>query len=131
MSAYHPKLALGVYNICKNNLHISLRVREEHIRCILELSNGKHGEYLHLLLDFMKVGGKLIKKNQNTILRLMMDNQSLYVPFNTANELIVSTRMDYCIQLIELLAVCGQGENAFGQSVRQKKKDVGLHNVFA
>ncbi|KAF7730560.1 hypothetical protein EC973_001941 [Apophysomyces ossiformis] len=116
ISGYHPTLAEGFYGICGNNLHISVRVREEQIKRVLEQSKGFQGEYLHLLHDFMKAQGKLIKKHQDCVMRLIMDNRKLYVPFETPQELIDTEHMDYCVQLIELLSVCGQGENTFGQS---------------
>ncbi|KAG0179979.1 hypothetical protein DFQ29_001424 [Apophysomyces sp. BC1021] len=116
ISGYHPTLAESFYGICGNNLHISVRVREEQIKRVLEQSKGHQGEYLYLLHDFMKAQGKLIKKHQDCVMRLIMDNRKLYVPFETPQELVATEHMDYCVQLIELLAVCGQGENTFGQS---------------
>ncbi|KAI8393697.1 uncharacterized protein BYT42DRAFT_609468 [Radiomyces spectabilis] len=114
--AHDPTLAVSLYGLCRNNLHVSVRMREEQIKRILELSKGYHGEYLHLLHDAMKARGKLIKRNQDCVMRLMMDRRSLYVPFDTVYDLTKSKHLDYCIALIELLAVCGQGDNTYGQS---------------
>ncbi|KAI7861289.1 inositol 1,4,5-trisphosphate/ryanodine receptor-domain-containing protein [Spinellus fusiger] len=115
-SGFHPMLAKRLYSLCGNNLFISIRVREEHIKHMLEQSKGHQSEYLRILHDFMKAQGKLIKKHQDCTMRLIMDSRQLYVPFETPQELISSKHMDYCIELIELLSVCGQGDNSFGQS---------------
>ncbi|KAL0092132.1 IP3 receptor [Phycomyces blakesleeanus] len=115
-SGFHPMLAKSLYKLCGNNLFISVRVREEHIKHMLEESQGHQSEYLRILHDFMKAQGKLIKKHQDCTMRLIMENRTLYVPFNTPQDLISSEHIDYCVELIELLSVCGQGDNSFGQS---------------
>lgn len=51
-------------------------------------------------------------------MRLIMDNREFYVPFKSPSELVASKQYnDYYVALVDLLAVCGQGDNAFGQSV--------------
>lgn len=117
ISKYHSSLSSILYNICGQNIYISLRINEEQIKQVLEHSSGFEPNYLHLLQDFMKPQGKLIKRNQDIIMRLVMDNRQLYVPFTTAEELLQCDKMDYCLELIELLSICGHGENSFGQSV--------------
>ncbi|CAO3631734.1 unnamed protein product [Cunninghamella blakesleeana] len=116
ISKYHSSLSSILYNICGQNVYISLRINEEQIKHVLEHSSGFEPNYLHLLQDFMKPQGKLIKRNQDIIMRLVMDNRQLYVPFTTVEELLQCDKMDYCLELIELLSICGHGENSFGQS---------------
>ncbi|KAI8071483.1 hypothetical protein BC940DRAFT_345102 [Gongronella butleri] len=113
----HDKSLSSLLNvICGNNLYISLRMNEHYIERILELSRGQDVDYLRLLQSFMKVNGKLIKRNQDTIMRIIMDNRRLYVPFASIDDLLKTDRLDYCLELIELLSICGHGENTYGQS---------------
>lgn len=114
----HPTLAQSLYNIFGNNLYISIRIKERHIKRILEQSHGVQSEYLHLLNALIKAQGKLLKKHQDCVMRLVMDNRDYYVPFKSPDELVSSKQyIDYYVALVDLLAVCGQGDNAFGQSV--------------
>lgn len=119
IGGYHPRLAVALSKICANNLHVSLRIREEHIKRILEQSKGLHGEYLRLLHGFVKAQGKLLKKHQDSVMKFMMDERALYIPFDTPAAIMTGpeNRLDYGIALLELLAVCGQGDNTFVQSV--------------
>ena len=122
VTAFSPILAATLLPICRNNLHISIRIREEHLGRILELSRGFQSEYLHLLVGFMKAQGKLLKKHQDGVMRLIMDNRHLYVPFESYMDLTIIDRMDYCVALLDLLAICGQGGNTFGQSVSEEEE---------
>lgn len=117
----HPTLASALIPICGNNLHISLRVDEAHIQRILELARGYQGEYLQLLRVFVKAQGKLLKKHQDCIVRCIMDKREIYVPFETAEDMLTFGQADYCAALLELLSVCGQNDNTFAQSVLQMK----------
>ncbi|ORZ24144.1 hypothetical protein BCR42DRAFT_402338 [Absidia repens] len=116
ITGYHTSLSYALYGICGQNLYISIRVSEEQTKRILELSDGKEASYLRLLHDFMKPHGKLIKRNQDMIMRLIMNNRQLYVPFATIEELVHTDSLEYCLELVELLSICGHGENTFGQS---------------
>ncbi|KAI9249172.1 hypothetical protein BDA99DRAFT_575816 [Phascolomyces articulosus] len=129
VTAFGPVLAATLLPICHNNLHISIRIREEQLKRILELSRGFHSEYLHLLIGFMKAQGKLLKKHQDGVMRLIMDNRHLYVPFESHMDLTAIDRMDYCVALLDLLAVCGQGGNTFGQSFA--RTILGLRDITA
>ncbi|KAI9493708.1 hypothetical protein BDB00DRAFT_822221 [Zychaea mexicana] len=129
VSAFSPILAATLYPICQNNLHISIRIREEHLQRILELSRGFQKEYFYLLVGFMKAQGKLLKKHQDCVMRFIMENRQLYVPFESHIDLKATDRMDYCISLMDLLAVCGQGGNTFGQSFA--RTILGLRDITA
>ncbi|ORX46527.1 hypothetical protein DM01DRAFT_321913 [Hesseltinella vesiculosa] len=115
-SSHDASLSSLLNVICGSSLYISLRISEAHIKRILELSQGLDVHYLRLLQSFMKVNDKLIKRNQDTIMRIIMDDRQLYVPFNNIDDLLKTDRLDYCLELIELLSICGHGENTYGQS---------------
>lgn len=117
------KLALVFSHLFSNNLYISMNIKEEHIIRIVSTSEGYQGDYLLVLHDLLRTQGKLIKKNQDIVMRFIMENRNDYIPFNNTRMMESLRKMDddateYCINLISILAICGQGENTFGQSVR-------------
>lgn len=111
-----PKLAIVFAQICNNNVYLSMHIKEEHLVRIIETSDGYQGEYLIVLFHLLKPQGKLVKKNQDCVMRFIMDHRQEYVPFENATGLKKMHDSNYCIHLIDLLGVCGQGENTFGQS---------------
>jgi hypothetical protein len=111
-----PKLAIVFAQLCSNNLYLSMHIKEEHLMRIIETSEGYQGTYLIVLVDLLKPQGKLVKKNQDSVMRFIMDHRHEYVPFENVMGLKKMHDSDYCIHLIEVLAMCGQGENTFGQS---------------
>lgn len=100
-----------------------MHIKEEHIIRIINTSEGAHADYLLVLHDLLKTQGKLIKKNQDIVMRFIMENRTDYIPFNNTTSMLDTLRtmnedqISYCSQLISILAICGQGENTFGQSV--------------
>ncbi|KAI7903144.1 uncharacterized protein BX663DRAFT_507611 [Cokeromyces recurvatus] len=111
-----PKLAITFAQLCSNNLQLSSHVKEGHIIRIIELSRKHQGEYLLVLHDFLKTQGMFIKNNQDIVMRFIMDHRQEYVPFDSVTRLKAMHKSSYCINLISILAICGQGENTFGQS---------------
>lgn len=111
-----PKIARTFARLCSNNLYLSIHVKEEHIIRLLETSEGHQGEYLLVFYDLMKTQGKFIKRNQDIVMRFFMDHRQDYVPFDSVAKLKSMHDSDYCINLVSILAICGQGENTFGQS---------------
>ncbi|GAN04326.1 conserved hypothetical protein [Mucor ambiguus] len=111
-----PKIAVTFARLCSNNLYLSIHIKEGHIIRLLETSEGHQGEYLLVLHDLMKTQGKFIKRNQDIVMRFFMDHRQDYVPFDSVEKLKSMHNSDYCINLISILAICGQGENTFGQS---------------
>lgn len=111
-----PKIAVTFAQLCSNNLYLSVHIKEEHIIRLLQTSEGHQGEYLLVFHDLMKTQGKFIKKNQDIVMRFFMDHRQEYVPFDSVLKLKNMHDSDYCINLISILAICGQGENTFGQS---------------
>lgn len=111
-----PKIAVTFARLCSNNLYLSVHIKEEHIIRLLETSEGHQGEYLLVFHDLMKTQGKFIKRNQDIVMRFFMDRRQDYVPFDSVEKLKSMHDSDYCVQLISILAICGQGENTFGQS---------------
>ncbi|KAL9543559.1 hypothetical protein MBANPS3_008056 [Mucor bainieri] len=111
-----PKIAVTFARLCSNNLYLSVHIKEEHIIRLLETSEGHQGEYLLVFHDLMKTQGKFIKRNQDIVMRFFMDHRQDYVPFDSVEKLKRMHDSDYCVQLISMLAICGQGENTFGQS---------------
>lgn len=108
-----PKIAPIFARLCSNNLYLSVHIKEEHIIRIIQTSEGHAGEYLAALHDLLKTQGKFIKKNQDVVMRYIMDHRREYVPFDDIHAL--KDTSTYCINLISILAICGQGENTFGQ----------------
>ncbi|CAO0799740.1 unnamed protein product [Mucor circinelloides] len=111
-----PKIARTFARLCSNNLYLSIHIKEEHIIRLLETSEGHQGEYLLVFHDLMKTQGKFIKRNQDIVMRFFMDHRQDYVPFDSVAKLKSMHDSDYCINLVSILAICGQGENTFGQS---------------
>lgn len=111
-----PKIAATFANLCSNNLYLSVHIKEEHLIRLLQTSEGHQGEYLLVFHDFMKTQGKFIKKNQDKVMHFVMDHRQDYVPFDSVTKLKSMHDSKYCINLISILAECGQGENTFGQS---------------
>jgi hypothetical protein len=111
-----PKLAIVFAQLCSNNIYLSMHIKEEHLMRIIETSEGYQGAYLIALCHLLKPQGKLIKKNQDSVMRFIMDHRQEYVPFATVTDLKGMHDSNYCIHLIEVLSLCGEGENAFGQS---------------
>nr|KAJ3421656.1 hypothetical protein HK105_002785 [Polyrhizophydium stewartii] len=62
------------------NVALCLKVRDTQIRRILEFSGGRREEYIILLRKIIKVEGKVLKRNQNLVLRLCMERRDAYVP---------------------------------------------------
>lgn len=99
-----------------------MNIKERHIIRIISTSEGYQGEYLLALQHLLKPQGKLIKKNQDVVMRYIMENRDEYIPFNNKRTMDNLRGMDedttsYFVNLINILAICGQGENTFGQSV--------------
>lgn len=122
LSLLSPKIAHTFAQLCSNNLYISTHIKEEHLIRIISSSEGYQGDYLLILHDLLKTQGKLIKQNQDIVMRFMMENSSEYIPFSNTNMMERLKGMDeesnnYYTNLISVLAICGQGENTFGQSV--------------
>jgi hypothetical protein len=115
-------LAVSLCHLCANNLLISKEIREKHITRILRISEGFYADFLLVLQEWMKAQGKVVRRNQDSVMRFLMNNRSTYIPFDRVDDLKLSTRLDYCVQLIGMVAVCAQGENRFGQSVRERIK---------
>ncbi|KAI9331724.1 hypothetical protein BDR26DRAFT_869940, partial [Obelidium mucronatum] len=56
-----------------------LRLNEHHISQILELSHGYRPEYIRLLKYIIRVEGKVLKRNQSLIMKLLLENRKLYI----------------------------------------------------
>ncbi|KAI8365871.1 hypothetical protein EDC96DRAFT_509091 [Choanephora cucurbitarum] len=102
--------------LCSSNSYISTHIKEEHITRIITASEGHQGEHLLVLHDLLYAQGKLVKRNQDIVMRFFMDHRHEFMPFDNAESLVHMHNSDYCINLISILATCGQGENMFGQS---------------
>lgn len=119
------KLAIVFAGLFSNNLFISRHIKEEHIIRIISTSEGYQGEYLLVLQNILKTQGKLIKKNQDIVMRYIMENRNEYIPFDNKRTMenirdMNDDAINYYINLISVLAICGQSENTFGQSVRYR-----------
>ncbi|KAI9318767.1 hypothetical protein BX666DRAFT_2026190 [Dichotomocladium elegans] len=121
----HPSIADSLFGLFDDNLHVSIRIHEKHIKRVLVFSRGIHHEYLHLLALFTKAQGKLLKKNQDIVMRLIMDDRRIYVPFSSPADLVTTKHMKYALALLDLLSICGQGDNAFGQSFARTVFSIG------
>lgn len=90
-------------------------MREHHLQRILELSESRHAKYLRLLHELVKASGKLVKRNQDIIVRLLVEHQGLYIV--NGKDLSTPAKLEYYAEMIDLLAVCTEGENQIAQSV--------------
>ncbi|RCI00637.1 hypothetical protein CU098_000902, partial [Rhizopus stolonifer] len=111
-----PVVAEMFARLCANNLYLSTHMKEEHIIRIITTSEGYQGEYLLVLHDLLKTQGKSIKRNQDIVMRFIINNRQEYIPFDNMESLKKLHTSNYCIHLISILGTCGQGENSFGQS---------------
>ncbi|RWS03738.1 inositol 1:4:5-trisphosphate receptor type 3-like protein, partial [Dinothrombium tinctorium] len=114
--------------IFKNNFalcnEVSPKILDHFIRCI-EV-NGKHEEYLKVLLILVKAEDIVIRKSQNFIMQeLINDDDDILLLFNdnkSLNQLYemnenfdeqAAKALKYHTCLVNLLSVCTEGKNAF------------------
>ncbi|KAI9352503.1 hypothetical protein DFJ73DRAFT_347572 [Zopfochytrium polystomum] len=64
--------------IFSQSVSLCLRITEDHIRRVLQLSGGVRGEYFELLRCIIKPEGKIIKKNQQAVMKLLLEKKRLY-----------------------------------------------------
>ncbi|ORY00198.1 hypothetical protein K493DRAFT_348021 [Basidiobolus meristosporus CBS 931.73] len=77
--SYDKRMTAPLIDIFSKSVNLCLRVEEHHMRRILELSEGYHGEYLCLLRGLVKVSGKIIKRNQLYIADLLLEKKDEYI----------------------------------------------------
>lgn len=59
------------------------------VRRILELSGGRRVEYIKLLIAITEVEGKIIKRNQNLVMKLIAERKEIYVDMERLTELLL------------------------------------------
>ncbi|KAJ3115205.1 hypothetical protein HK100_001428, partial [Physocladia obscura] len=67
----------------QQNIETCLRIGDQHILQILELSHGRRPEYINLLRSLIRVEGKVLKRNQSLVMKHMLENRKTYINLNT------------------------------------------------
>nr|KAJ3422770.1 hypothetical protein HK105_006449 [Polyrhizophydium stewartii] len=130
--------------ILSANMAICLKITEAQVRAILDYSRGTHSEWLSLLWSIVKVKGNVLKRNQNLVMKCLQERPDM-LSISAIMNLVrlkpdaartaaqangVSSSLDSLLELnsdssrfqivmLDLWAVCGEGENRFCQSVLQ------------
>ncbi|KAI8924374.1 hypothetical protein BC831DRAFT_465922 [Entophlyctis helioformis] len=133
--------------ILASNVGICLKITESQVRCILDYSQTRHADWLVLLWSIVKVQGKILKRNQNLVMKCLQERPaflSLYALTGPTRRLEDShaaafagshgsasvmslgqllnpdsERVQFQTAMVDLWAICGEGENRFCQSVLQ------------
>ncbi|KAJ3091045.1 hypothetical protein HK102_001865 [Quaeritorhiza haematococci] len=67
-------------NLLSQSVAFCMTIAERQVRRILELSGGRFEEYLELAKSIIKVEGKVVKRNQNLVMKLLLEYRDLYIP---------------------------------------------------
>ncbi|KAJ3226355.1 hypothetical protein HK099_005063 [Clydaea vesicula] len=74
------KLCVGLLgDFLAQSATICLKISASQIRRILELSGGQREEFILLLSKIIKIDGKTLKRNQNLIVKILMENRETYI----------------------------------------------------
>ncbi|KAJ3028703.1 UNVERIFIED_CONTAM: hypothetical protein HDU68_001052 [Siphonaria sp. JEL0065] len=83
LSGASPDISFGCVQvlgqILSQSVETCLRISEHHIAQILELSHGRRSEYIRLLKYIIRVEGRVLKRNQALIMKLLLENRKLYI----------------------------------------------------
>ena len=137
-----------ILNIFKENHALCMEFPEHLIRTIVDMieERGSEKRLLSVLAVSMKADGRLIKRNQNNVLRYLCEphRTKTVVLFNTEEgmaeraEMVRSCTYDiehhevigYHLQLLRLLVLAAEGKNGFSEAKCQELlslKDVARH----
>ncbi|KAJ3330189.1 hypothetical protein HDU76_006242, partial [Blyttiomyces sp. JEL0837] len=66
-------------NLLHQNVNLCMHMSEDQLRRILQMSGGKRPEYLELLRKIIKPEGKILKRNQNIVVKLILERRKTTV----------------------------------------------------
>ncbi|KAJ9076642.1 hypothetical protein DSO57_1024190 [Entomophthora muscae] len=119
---YHDTSIVNEFvDLFTNHQFVCLSITEAQVARILNLSRGHDGSPLKLLHSLLKVNGRVVKRNQNMISKLIVENRSRLLPTRLVSIEAQPGPLEvkYLVGMLELLSLCAEGDNGFSKALCQ------------
>ena len=116
IASYDLPIVESLKVMCAKSLLLSFRLQERHIKSIFENSRGRSA-YYQLLRELIKPNGKIVRKLQDSTVRVLVEDRGRYIPDAVPASDQDRAQLENYAELMSLLARCSEDDNTFALSV--------------